>query len=130
MKFRLSQAVAAVVTAGAIPFAFAQDAVQYVQEPVASTSTTTGADGPLAEAIAQAINADTSLKNSKITVQPVDNGITLTGVTETYEQMQRAVKIATSQAGSGKVINAIQSSQMIMPAPEPSKLAEFEAAGN
>jgi osmotically-inducible protein OsmY len=123
----LVHAVAAALAAGAIPFASAQDAVQYVQEPVASVSTNTGPDGPLAEAIAQELNADASLKNSKVTVQPVEGGITLTGTTQTYEQMRRVVKVATAQAGAGRVVNAIASAEMVVPAPEPGKIAAFEA---
>ena len=122
----LSHAVAAALAAGAIPLAFGQDAVQYVQEPVASVSTTTGPDAPTALAIAQDLNADPSLKNSKVTVQPVEGGITLTGTAQTYEQMRKIVAVATARAGVEKVANAILTPEAIMPAPAPSPMAELE----
>jgi len=80
----------------------------YVQEPVASVSRSDGLMGELASSIAQSINADESLRNSKITVVPDENGqIVLTGSTMTRAQAQKAAEIATGHAGAGTVVNAI-----------------------
>ena len=98
----------------------------YVSEPVASNSRSDGPDGAVAAAIAQELNADPSLKNSKITVQPVDNGIILTGVAPAHAQMQRAVQVATVRAGEGKVVNAIQSEEIVIQVPPPVETAVGE----
>ncbi len=83
----------------------------FVQEPVASSSRTAGADGELAKSIIDALTAEDSMKGSKITVQPENGSITLTGVVPSRAQVKRAGEIATQFAGEGKVVNAIQDSQ-------------------
>jgi hypothetical protein len=121
MKSRLAPLAAALLLAGAAPFAYSQVAAPapagvaapatYVDAPVASVSRS----DDLANAVAQALIADTSLKDSKITVQPEDNGaILLTGVTVTNAQRQKAVEIATSHAGAGKVTNALTSGELVI----------------
>ena len=117
----VSPLIAAAFAAGTMSFAAAQvdtshtqttpaqvalDALPttFVQEPIASASK----QDERANAIVQAMNADASLKGSKITVQPGDDGsITLTGATMTQDQVKHAADIATQQAGEGKVINTI-----------------------
>ena len=82
--------------------------VTFVQEPIASASK----QDDRAKAIVDAMNADASLKDSKITVQPGDDGsITLTGATMTEAQVKRAGEIAAAANGDGKVINTILPSE-------------------
>jgi len=57
------------------------------------------------------MNADTSLKDSKITVAAEDGNVTLTGATQTKEQRDKAGEIALAQAGDGKVVNAVLDSK-------------------
>ena len=83
----------------------------FVQEPVASLSRTEGADAEIAKAIADALNAEPTMKNSKITVQPDNGTFTLTGVVPTREQVKKAGEIAQQLAGDGVVIHAILDSQ-------------------
>jgi hypothetical protein len=95
-------------------------------------SITTGTQSPNAQAanaIAQALAADTSLKGAKITVQPEQNGILLTGVTSTLAQMNRAVQIANQHAGGGPVVSAISTEEVfIAPNPTgPTGNEQFEA---
>ena len=100
----------AAVRAGRNPHAV--PAMQFVPEPTASSSKTQGPDAERAKAIVDALNADASLKDSKITVQPTeDDTITLSGATMTRAQAKRAGEIAAAQAGEGKVINAIRDSE-------------------
>lgn len=82
-------------------------ALPFVQEPIATATKAQGSDAQLAEAIVKALDADPSLKDSKITVQPDDGKVTLTGATLTRAQKQRAGEIAMAQAGQGKVVNVI-----------------------
>ena len=83
-------------------------ATTFVQEPIASASK----QDDRANAIVQAMNADASLKGSKITVQPGDDGsILLTGATMTADQAKHAGDIARSGNGDGNVINVILPSQ-------------------
>ena len=112
---RTTLAVAALLAASTIPVALAQDATSptpgptYVVEPVASTSKSEGLDGQLATSIAESLAADSSLAGSKLTVQPIEDGvILLTGVSRTRAQAKRALEIASQQAGEGSVATAIQ----------------------
>jgi osmotically-inducible protein OsmY len=80
------------------------------QEPIASTTIPAGdgADAALLESITQALNADATLKDTKITVQMDDDHVLLTGATTTPELVKRAGSIAAQQAGDQKVVvNAI-----------------------
>ena len=93
--------------------------IQLSQQPMFSiTSGTQSPNAQVATANAQALAADPSLNGAKITVQPEQNGILLTGVTSTLAQMNRAVQIAGQQSG-GPVINAISTEESFI-APNPS----------
>ena len=83
-------------------------AVALAQEPVASAWTTIGPPAESLNAIVQALNADASLQNSKITVQPDGENVLLTGVAETLEQSQKASEIASAAAGGAVVVNVIR----------------------
>jgi hypothetical protein len=89
----------------------APSTMTFVQEPVASLSKTDGADAEIAKSIADALNAEPTMKNSKITVQPDNGTFTLTGVVPTREQVKKAGEIAKQMAGEALVINAILDSQ-------------------
>lgn len=139
MKPSTSHLLAALLV-GAAPLAFAQSAppVQgtpaepakpqpaYVAEPVASVSR----DDPVAGTIAQALNADAALKNSKITVQPGENGvILLTGATTSEASRIRATQIAQSHAGDGQVVNTLAHDENVIWVPDPQPAAgEMEEA--
>ena len=115
MKRRIAAASIALALAAA-PLAHAQVAppAGLVDEPVASVSK----DDAMANAIAQAMNADASLKHAKVTVQPNEGGtILLTGSSLTEAQRLRASQIATSQAGEGKVVNTIQHGENVIAVP-------------
>jgi hypothetical protein len=84
----------------------------YVAEPTASASKTEGADGELGKALVDEMNADASLKGSKITVQPEDGKITLSGVTVTQDQAKKAGQIAAAKVGVENVTNAIRNSDV------------------
>jgi hypothetical protein len=86
----------------------------YVNEPIASASASVAGPSQTLEPIVQALNAEASLKGSKLTVAPDGETITLTGVTITRDQMKRAMEIVTSQAGEGKVANAIQTEELVV----------------
>lgn len=82
---------------------------QFVDEPIASTNGASGADDQLLKSIVDSLNAEASLKNSKITVQSdADSGtVYLTGAALTPDQVKKATEIASAQAGEGKVVNAM-----------------------
>lgn len=135
MKARIRHTLAALLAAGAIPSAFAQAAQPtpvpppeptFTAEPAASTSTTAGVDGPIADAIARELNADPSMKGAKITVQPVEDGIVLTGATSTYAQVVRASEVARAHAGEGQVANVIQTDEIVLDAPQPPVAVEVQ----
>ena len=93
-------------------------AIALAQEPIASFTASDGADaGPL-NAIAQALNAEASLGNSKITVQPDGDHDLLTGVTPTLEKSKKATEIAQAAAGNTVVVNAIQPEHTTYQMPE------------
>jgi hypothetical protein len=116
MKSRIPYAVAAVLLAAAVPLAHSQvPPANFVAEPVASVSR----PDPVASAVAQALSAEPALKQSKITVQPVEDGnILLTGSASTEAQRLQAGKIA-AQAGGGTVINTINVDEMVIWVPPP-----------
>jgi osmotically-inducible protein OsmY len=110
MNLYIPRTVAALLAAGAVSIATAASpAVTYVASPIASA---VKADGPNAEqvnALVQALNGEASLQGSKITVLIDEGGtVLLTGATDSQEQSERAARIAASQAGEGKVVNALQ----------------------
>ena len=132
MKSHTSHLLAALLI-GAVPLAYAQSAqptpaepdrllppAGLVGEPIASVSR----DDPVAGTIAQALNAEAALKNSKITVQPVEDGvILLTGATMSEAQKLRATEIARSHAGDGKVINTLAHDENVIRVPDPQPVA-------
>jgi osmotically-inducible protein OsmY len=84
----------------------------YVTEPTASASKADGDDGALAKSVVDEMNADPSLKGSKITVQPEDGKLTLSGVTMTMDQAKKAEAIAVAKVGVENVTNAIRNADM------------------
>jgi osmotically-inducible protein OsmY len=115
MNRRTTLAIAALLATSAIPVAVAQANIDtaanpiYVAEPVASVSKSEGLEGQLATSIAESLAADASLSGSKITVQPVEDGvIVLSGVAPSRAKAKRALEIAAQQAGEGTVVSAIQ----------------------
>ncbi|HEX4779140.1 MAG TPA: BON domain-containing protein [Usitatibacter sp.] len=126
MKTRLNLLVAAAATAGAASIAFGQTAPTWpanttepspeaaptlVQGPVASAAKTGGDDAGLVDGVVSALNAEPSLKDSKITVASEDGTVTLTGATQTPDQRKKAGEIAAAQAGDDKVVNAVLDSK-------------------
>ena len=105
----------------------------YVSEPIASLATGAQGDTERLNAVIQALNAETSLQGSKLTIAPDGEALLVTGVTVTRDQMKRAVEIATSQAGEGKVVNAIQTEELVIvenPAPSAPPAPQAAAADN
>ena len=97
----LAQAPAAPAQAPALPEGL-------VAEPTASLSRAEGPGADVGKALVDEINADQSLKGSKITVQPEEGAITLSGVTQTRAQAKQVGQMAASKVGAEKVVNAIQ----------------------
>jgi Flp pilus assembly secretin CpaC len=75
---------------------------------VASAWTSIAPPAENLNAIVQALNAEPSLKDSKITVQPDGDNVLLTGVAQSREQVQRASEIATATAGGAMVVNVMR----------------------
>jgi hypothetical protein len=114
MKPFIPHAIAAALALGA-SVAVAQTnpmpQLRFVEEPTASAAKLDGPDAEFVKSLVESLNAEPSLKNTKITVQTEqDTGnVILTGATMTAEQAKKAAEIVTAQAGEGKVVNAIQS---------------------
>jgi osmotically-inducible protein OsmY len=106
--------IAGALAACATSMAFAQ-APQPADQPIASTtiaSTTIpagdGEDAALLDSITRALNAESTLKDSKITVQMDGDHVLLTGATTTPELVERATSIATTAAGDQRqVVNVM-----------------------
>lgn len=115
MKSRIPHTLAALLVAATAPFAHSQIAppAGLVDEPVASVSR----QDDVANAVAAALNADASLKHSKITVQPDEGTILLTGSSLTEAQRMRATQIASQHAGEGKVVNTIAHDENVVAVP-------------
>ena len=142
MKTRIPVLITALLAAGAVsaqapkpaPDAAAPTPVielQLADQPMVSVAT--GSRGPhveIANAIAQAIAAEPSLRKSKITVAPEENKILLTGVTPTVQQMGRVSQIAAQHAGQLPVINGINTEEVFLePNPTGAVSAEAMPAG-
>lgn len=119
MKSRMQFGLAIVLASLVPPLAVARPdyrdpaKMTYVSEPVASASKADGDDGALAKAVVDEMNADASLKGSKITVQPEEGKkLTLSGVTWTMDQAKKAEAIAAAKVGVENVTNAIRNSDM------------------
>jgi len=82
-----------------------------VAEPTASMSRADGPGADVGKQLTDAINADQSLKGSKITVQPEDGKITLSGVTESREQAKKVGQMAAQAVGVENVTNVIRDSE-------------------
>lgn len=111
MKSHILHAIAAIAAASALSLATAATgpAVTFTPGPISSLAKADGANADQLNAIVQALNADTSLQRSKITVQSDESGnVILTGATDSQEQAERASQVAASVIGDGKVVNAIQ----------------------
>jgi len=111
MNLHIPRAVAALLAAGAVSLAAAatSPAVTYVASPIASAVKVDGPNADQVNALVQALNGEASLQGSKITVLIDEGGnVLLTGATDSQEQSERAARIAASQAGEGKVVNALQ----------------------
>ena len=91
-------------------------ALPFVDEPAAATANSTDPDD-LAKKVTDALNADQSLKNSKIAVASENGLVTLTGSVATTEQAQNATRIAAAQAGDGNVVNVIQPDRIAYKSP-------------
>jgi Flp pilus assembly secretin CpaC len=127
MKSHIPYLVAAVFATGAISIAAADTTdTHFVPEPTASASKTDGPDAQVAATIVNELNADPSLKDAKITVQPENGVVTLTGSARTEEQAKRASEIATALAGEGKVVNAIQADHLATYGVQPEPIAAPE----
>lgn len=117
MKSRVTTVLAALMVAGVVPIAHSQSTIQppanLVDGPIASVSR---ADDRT-NAIMRALNDDASLKHSKITVQPDEANILLTGTTLTEAQKLRATQIATQHAGEGKIVNTIAHDENVIAVP-------------
>ena len=141
MTSRIPALLAALITAGVASAQAPRNApdsaaptpvnqLQLAEQPMFSI--TTGTQSPNAQAanaIVQALAAEPSLKGAKITVQPEENGILLTGVTSTLAQLNRALQIAGQHANGGAVINAISTEEtFVAPNPTgPTGNEQFEA---
>ena len=115
----LALALAAVYAVGAAPIVLAQER-QFVDAPVASVTPNPALPTTTLDAIAQDLNADASLKGSKITVQTADNDVVLlTGAANTEAQRIKASQIAVKHAGEGKVVNTIIGEEVVIAVPDP-----------
>lgn len=72
---------------------------------VASAEKATGADGRLVDSVTKALNADSSLKGSKIKVMASNGDITLSGSVKDSSQSAKAESDAKSKSRSGKITN-------------------------
>jgi hypothetical protein len=131
MRTRIRQSLAALVAATAAAFASAQapaNAPAYVDEPIASLAAGSQAS-ERGNAIVQALNSEPALKGSKITLtQEGEDLVFLTGVTVTRDQMKRAMDIAGSQAGQGKVANAMTTEELVVASNAPPQANAPESA--
>lgn len=73
--------------------------------PIASAAT--GSKDATVDSIVQALNADQSLTDTKVTVVNDSGTIYLTGATQTRAQRDRIAQDATAQAGDAKVVNIV-----------------------
>ncbi|HYC35017.1 MAG TPA: BON domain-containing protein [Usitatibacter sp.] len=145
MKFRLAHTLAAALLASTLPIAHSQTPVAaeartstatptdplmapqgLVAEPVASVSK----NDEVANAVAVALNADPALKNSKITVQPTEEGaILLTGSALNEAQRIRATEVARAHAPGGEVINTLAHDEVVIWVPPTGEARLAENAG-
>ena len=115
----MKRLIAALIAALAVSAAYAETPVpkgpeNLVAEPTASAYRADGPDAERLKPIIDALNAEPSLKASKITVAPDQDVVYLTGVTISDAQRKRAMEIATQFAGEGKVASAITTEQVLV----------------
>ena len=115
MKAMLKGLAAAAFSSVAI-VAIAAPPVVYVEEPIAAAAIAEGPGAETVNAIVQALNADASLKGSKITVQADGEVAILTGVAPTKELRDRASEIAS--AGGATIVNAMQAERTVYATPD------------
>lgn len=102
-------------TSGANPQASSEVQRNHVEEPVASVASGIPAERvQAAQGLVEALNADASLKGSKLTVVPEENGVLITGVTPSLRQMAQVVNTATQQSGGTDVKHAISTEEVVI----------------
>ena len=84
--------------------------MNFVPGPIAAPAGDAGDDKQLVDTIVGALNADTSLQDSKVAVSSEKGTVTITGATQTRAQRDKIGEIAVAQAGEGKVVNAVRDS--------------------
>ena len=95
-----------------------QPPANLIEEPIASAFRTDNApEAERVKPIVDALNADASLKASKIVVVPDNDVITLVGVTVSDAQRKRAVEIAGSHAADAKIASALTTQQLVVNQP-------------
>ena len=110
MNPRILRMVPAVLAAGGMSLAIAQPSEsqpEYVGS-VASASKLDGDGAVIANDIVQAMLSDRGMAGAKVTVQPEDGHILLTGVARTPAQERHAVELAQWQSRGESVMSAIQ----------------------
>jgi len=85
-----------------------EKAPAFADEPIASPIATQSAIPDTVNAIVQALNAEATLRNAKITVQPDGENILLTGRADNRDQVQKATEIARASSNNAMVVNVIQ----------------------
>ena len=85
-----------------------EKAPTFADEPIASAIATQNALPDAVNAIVQALNGESTLKNAKITVQPDGENILLTGRADNRDQVQKATEIARASSNNAMVVNVIQ----------------------
>ena len=98
----------------------AEKAIHFADEPIASAISTQSAVPDTVNAIVQALNAESALKNAKITVQPDGDNILLTGRADNTDQVKRATEIARASGNNAMVVNVIQPDHMVYDMPSTS----------
>ena len=102
-------------TSGSAPRLSGEAQPSYVGEPVASVAAGLPADRVQAvNPLVEALNGDASLKGSKLTVVPEENGVLITGVTPSLRQMAQIVNTANQQAGGLRVVHAISTEEVVI----------------
>ena len=138
MRTPLQQALAGALFAGAAAIAVAQQPALTIPNTLAPTSetapqasseaqrtyvgqpvATVAAGMPAArvqavDSLVAALNGDASLKGSKLTVVPEQDGILVTGVTPSLRQMAQIVNTATQHAGGTRVRHAISTEEVVI----------------
>ena len=91
--------------------------IRFAAEPIASAISTQAAVPDEVKAIVQALNAEASLKNAKITVQADGENILLTGRADNRDQVQKATEIARGSSNNAMVVNVIQADHIVYDMP-------------